>query len=89
LAVACERDKRTLRGLPGIGKLERMDPLLTDLKEFWRVHHARHRFNPMVKELAEFIRKHDPAWDDGDGLRPKPPTFNVFMPGAKTPTRAQ
>jgi hypothetical protein len=76
-----------------------MEPLLTDLKEFWRVHHARHRFNPMVKELAEFIRKHDPAWDDGDGLRPRnmvekipqcePPSFNVFMPGANTPTRAK
>lgn len=58
--------------------------ILDDLKTLWLANRERHKFNPMLREIREVIRKHDPQWDDQ--TFPPAPKFNIVMPGANKPT---
>lgn len=61
-----------------------MSDLLDDLKELWRANHAKHKFNPLLKDVRELIRRHDPTWDDGTELRrPPAPKFDISIMGGK------
>lgn len=64
---------------------------LDDLKALYLANRDKFKFNPLLREIRELIRKHDPKWDEQDALKPKPSPYKmtIVFPGADKPTEVK